>query len=342
MGLSLDDYDFELPDALVAQRPPAQRIDSRLLVWPARADFEHRCFSDFPALLREGDLLVLNDTRVFAARLLGQKLGGQARVELLLVRPMVDGWEAMVRPGRRLPPGSRVLLDGDVVAQIGEEAGPGLRTVRFPEAFDVSGHCSRHGHIPLPPYIRRADEAFDRDRYQTVFAREEGSVAAPTAGLHFDDDMLAEIRHRGIDTAELTLHVGPGTFRPVDEEQLESGELHPEWREVPAQTLAALRRCRRRGGRVIAVGTTVCRTLESIPADPGESVRGRTRLMISPGFSFRFTDVLVTNFHLPRSSLLLLVSAFAGERWREAYALAVEQGYRFYSYGDANWIEAGR
>ena len=342
MGLSLDDFDFGLPDALVAQRPAARRVDSRLLVWPQRGDFEHRRFSGLPALLRQGDLLVLNDTRVFAARLYGRKIGGEAAAEILLVRSTATGWEALVRPGRRLSPGTRVLLDGDVEAEIGDAAGPGLRTVRFPEGFDVPGHCSRFGHVPLPPYIRRTDEALDRDRYQTVFAREEGSVAAPTAGLHFDTDLLAEIRDRGIDTARVTLHVGPGTFRPVDEAQLESGELHAEWREVPAQTLDALRACRQRGGRIIAVGTTVCRTLESIPVEPGESVQGQTRLMIRPGFSFRFTDVLVTNFHLPRSSLLMLVSAFAGERWREAYAVAVARGYRFYSYGDANWIEARR
>jgi len=342
VGLSLDDYDFELPETLIAQRPAPRRVDSRLLVWSGDADFEHRQFADFPALLRAGDLLVLNDTRVFAARLFGRKLAGEATVEILLVRPSSTGWEALVRPGRRLPPGTEVRIEGGAVVEIADAAGPGLRIVHFPEGIDVSRYCSRFGHIPLPPYIRRDDEAVDHDRYQTVFAREEGSVAAPTAGLHFDENLLAEIRGRGVETARVTLHVGPGTFRPIDEEQLGSGELHPEWREVPVETLAALRRCRERRGRIIAVGTTVCRTLESLPVDAGESVRGATRLMIAPGFSFRFTDVLVTNFHLPRSSLLLLVSAFAGERWREAYALAVEQGYRFYSYGDANWIEARR
>jgi len=341
-GLSLDDYDFGLPEALIAQRPAPRRADSRLLVWPASAGFEHRKFSDFPKLLREGDLLVLNDTRVFAARLFGRKVSGGGEVEILLVRPSTTGWEALVRPGRRLPPGTQVHIEGGVAVEISDAVGSGLRIVQFPDGYDVSGHCSRFGHIPLPPYIRRDDEVADHDRYQTVFAREEGSVAAPTAGLHFDENLLAEIRERGIETARVTLHVGPGTFRPVDDDQLESGELHPEWREVPAQTLHALQRCRGRGGRVIAVGTTVCRTLESLPADPEGAVRGATRLMIAPGFSFRFTDVLVTNFHLPRSSLLLLVAAFAGERWHEAYAVAVEQRYRFYSYGDANWIEAGR
>jgi S-adenosylmethionine:tRNA ribosyltransferase-isomerase len=173
-----------------------------------------------------------------------------------------------------------------------------------------------------------------------VFARDEGSVAAPTAGLHFDEDLLAAVAARGVRTARVTLHVGPGTFRPVDETQLGAQRLHPEWRQVPAETLQALHACRERGGRVVAVGTTVCRALESIPEDAAAETEGPTELMIAPGFHFRFTDVLVTNFHLPRSSLLLLVSALAGERWREAYALAIREGYRFYSYGDANWIEA--
>jgi len=216
----------------------------------------------------------------------------------------------------------------------------GLRRVSFPAALDVFTHCAERGHVPLPPYIRRADEELDRERYQTVFARDEGSVAAPTAGLHFDDELLAAISARGIRTARVTLHVGPGTFRPVDAEQLGEGRLHPEWRQVPAETLVALRECRERAGRVIAVGTTVCRTLESIPDDADGEVVGPTQLMIAPGFRFRFTDVLVTNFHLPRSSLLLLVSALAGDRWRDAYEVALREGYRFYSYGDANWIEA--
>jgi S-adenosylmethionine:tRNA ribosyltransferase-isomerase len=341
VSLILGDYDFDLPESRIAQYPADRRPDARLLVWGANGDFAHRRFADLPDLLRDGDLLVLNDTRVFAARLFGRKAGGQVEVELLLVQPAANGWEALVRPGRRLPPGTEVELDGGLVAVVHEAVGQGLRRIGFPDGTDVFEHCARAGHVPLPPYIRRADEALDRERYQTVFARESGSVAAPTAGLHFDEALLEEVRGRGVSTSRVTLHVGPGTFRPVDDDQIDSGELHPEWREVPAATIDALRACRDRGGRVIAVGTTVCRALESLPSDAEDTVSGPTRLMIAPGFRFRYTDVLVTNFHLPRSSLLLLVAALAGDRWRDGYRIALEEGYRFYSYGDANWIEAG-
>lgn len=340
MSLSLDDYDFELPDRLIAQRPVPERRDARLLVWGADSTFEHRGFADVRSLLRPGDLLVLNDTRVFPARLLGRKLSGSAAVEVLLVQPTTAGWEALVRPGRRLPEGSEVLLEGDVRITVGSPAKDGLKTIRFEDGVDVLDHCSRFGHIPLPPYIQRRDDEEDRLRYQTVFARDVGSVAAPTAGLHFDDGLLAELQESGVEVAWVTLHVGPGTFRPVEEAQLSRGELHPEWREVPVATLEALRDCRARGGRIVAVGTTVCRSLESLDTESEGAVAGPTTLMIAPGFGFRYTDVLLTNFHLPRSSLLLLISAFAGERWREAYRIALAEGYRFYSYGDANWIEA--
>jgi len=341
VGLSLDEYDFQLPESQIAQYPAERRSESRLLVWEA-GGYAHRRFGDLADLLRPGDLLVLNDTRVFAARLFGRKSGGEAEVEVLLVQPGADGWEALVRPGRRLPPGTRVELDGAAELVIGAPVAQGLRHVEFEAGFDVLAHCSRHGHVPLPPYIRRGDEAIDRERYQTVFARDEGSVAAPTAGLHFDDALLDAVAARGVGIARVTLHVGPGTFRPVDTDQLSAGELHPEWREVPRETLQALGECRARSGRIIAVGTTVCRTLESIPDGVTDRVVGPTRLMIAPGFRFRYTDVLVTNFHLPRSSLLLLVAALAGDRWRDAYEVALAQAYRFYSYGDANWIEVDR
>lgn len=341
MGLHLDDYDFELPPSRIAQYPAGERTASRLLVWGPDG-FDHRHFADVVDLVRPGDLVVLNDTRVFAARLFGRKLEGEARVEVLLVQPAEDGWEALVRPGRRLPPGTRVELDGPVEVLIGEAAGDGLRHVRFPEEVDVLAHCGAHGHVPLPPYIARDDDETDRERYQTVFARDEGSVAAPTAGLHFDESLLRRVEGRGAALAGVTLHVGPGTFRPVEPDQIARGELHPEWREVPLETLRAIEECRARDGRIIAVGTTVCRTLESIPEGASDRIVGPTRLMIGPGFHFRYTDVLLTNFHLPRSSLLLLVAALAGDRWREAYAVALADGYRFYSYGDANWIEARR
>ena len=342
MGVSLDDYDFDLPESRIAQYPADSRSASRLLVWDEGGGFAHRTFADAAELVRPGDLLVLNDTRVFAARLFGRKIDGEVRAEVLLVQPGADGWEALVRPGRRLPPGTRVELDGGVTLTVGDPVGDGLRRVELPADLDVFEHCAEHGHVPLPPYIARADEPVDRERYQTVFARDEGSVAAPTAGLHFDEDLLRALADRGVETARVTLHVGPGTFRPVEETQLAAGELHPEWRCVPAETLRALHACRDRGGRIIAVGTTVCRTLESIPDDSVDEVVGPTQLMIAPPFEFRFTDVLVTNFHLPRSSLLLLVSALAGPRWREAYEIALAEGYRFYSYGDANWIEVSR
>lgn len=342
MNVSLDDYDFDLPEAQIAQYPAPTRPASRLLVWEPGGGYAHRAFADVAELVRPGDLLVLNDTRVFAARLFGRKVGGTLRAEVLLVQPAAGGWEALVRPGRRLPPDTAIELDGGVTVVVGESAGQGLRRVEFPDGFDVLEHCAQHGHIPLPPYIDREDEPLDRERYQTVYARDEGSVAAPTAGLHFDDALLRALSSRGVESTRVTLHVGPGTFRPVEEGQLSSGELHPEWRQVSAETLQALEDCRRRGGRIIAVGTTVCRTLESIPEAATDEVTGPTRLMIAPPFRFRFTDVLITNFHLPRSSLLLLVSALAGDRWRGAYEVALADGYLFYSYGDANWIEAPR
>lgn len=342
MAISLDDFDFELPPELVAQHPAARRADARLLVWGDDGSFAHRRFEQVADLFRSSDLLVLNDTRVFPARLFGRKRSSGAAVEILLVRPVEKAWEALVRPGRRLPAGTEVDLDGGGELEVGEALDDGLRAVRFPGGFDVFDHCARHGHVPLPPYIRREDDPLDRERYQTVFARPEGSVAAPTAGLHFDEERLAAIADRGVEVAWVTLHVGPGTFRPVEEGQLARGELHPEWREVGPDTLAALQRCRERQGRIVAVGTTVCRTLESIPEHPDAAVVGPTRLLIAPGFRFRYTDVLLTNFHLPRSSLLLLVAALAGPRWRRAYAIAVREGYRFYSYGDANWIEVAR
>lgn len=342
----LDAYDFELPAAAIAQRPPDERVGSRLLCWRGDGTFEHRRFDAVEQLLTPGDLLVLNDTRVFAARLFGHKQRGSARIEVLLVRAREElgasVWEAMVRPGRRVEPGTTVLLDGDVVVTIGGRTEDHTAFVHFPEGFsvlEVFAHCALHGHVPLPPYIERPDDPVDRVRYQTVFAAREGSVAAPTAGLHFDDALLGRLRARGVDLAHVTLHVGPGTFRSPDPAALAGGLLHPEWREVSDETLAALRSCRARNGRIVAVGTTVCRTLESIPEHAMGAVRGDTRLFLQPGHRFRWCDVLITNFHLPRSSLLLLVSAFAGPRWRAAYELAIAAGYRFYSYGDANWIE---
>ncbi len=336
----LSNYDYELPPERIAQRPPPHRGDSRLLVWNADGSLHDGTIRDVVGLLNEGDLLVLNDTRVFPARLMGEKEGGSARVEILLLEELAPGrWAAMVRPGRRLPPGTGVRLGGEVRVTVEEALGQGRRRVDFPSGVEVIDYAWKWGHVPLPPYIRRPDEEADRERYQTVFARTTGSVAAPTAGLHLDATLLERCRSKGVEQAFLTLHVGPGTFRPLDEEDLRRDRLHPERLLVPDATVEALHACRQRGGRVVAVGTTVCRALESLPPDAHEGLDASTSLFIHPPYRFRWVDVLLTNFHLPRSSLLMLVAAFAGERWKKAYEHAVSSGYRFYSYGDANWIE---
>jgi len=348
-------YDYPLPPELVAQEPLPRRDASRLLVLDrASGALSHHAFSDLPDLLRPGDLLVTNRSRVFPARLLGRRDGGGA-AEILLVR-RVDGecWEAMVRPGRRLPPGAlveiapgfRVRIEGppQPPAVAGEHsraetAASPLRRVRLLlDGLDPVIALERHGHVPLPPYIHRADEPSDRERYQTVYARETGSVAAPTAGLHFTPDLLARLHARGVERAELVLHVGPGTFRPVEVRDVREHRVDPERFSISADAAAAVERARAEGRRVVAVGTTATRALESALDEAGR-VRpgdGETDLVIVPGFRFRTVGALVTNFHLPRSSLLLLVSAFAGrERVLAAYAEAVRFRYRFYSYGDA-------
>jgi len=332
-------FDYPLPPERIAQHPAPRRRDARLLVWEPGGGYSHRQIADLPVLLRSGDLLVLNDTRVFPARLLGRKRGGGATVELLLIHALDRSgrWAALVRPGRRLRPGSEVELDGGVVVIVGDDVGDGMRELRFPPGEAVLEHARRHGHVPLPPYIDRPDMESDRQRYQTVYARHEGSVAAPTAGLHLDRELLATLVAAGVDLAFVTLHVGPGTFRPVGGEELRRGTLHAERFVVPAATVEKLRQ-RPAGGRVVAVGTTVCRALESLEEDAIGEQAGETRLFIRPGYRFRKVDVLLTNFHLPRSSLLMLVAALAGPRWREAYGVAIDAGYRFYSYGDANWI----
>lgn len=338
----LDDVDYHLPPERIAQRPPDRRTGSRLLCWHADGTLEHRRFEQVVDLLRPGDLLVLNDTRVFPARLLGRKRSGTAAVEMLLVRPREDvgpcTWEAMLRPARRLPPGTSIELDGGLEARVDRRTDDGTSLVELDRPEAVIAHCRRHGHVPLPPYIDRPDDATDRERYQTVFARVDGSVAAPTAGLHFDDGLLERVEAAGVERTQVTLHVGPGTFRPLDEDDVAGETLHTEWCEVGEGAVEALRRTRARGGRVVAVGTTACRSLETLDDVP-HPFRGATELFVKPGHRFRWVDVLITNFHLPRSSLLLLVAALAPGRWRKAYEEAVAAGYRFYSYGDANWIE---
>ncbi len=341
---SITAYDFELPSALVAQEPLAERDASRLLVLDRAASrVSHRHFRELPELLQPGDLVVLNRTRVLPARLLGRRATGGA-AEILLVRPReADLWEAMVRPARRLPSGALVEVAHGfqlrIEGNVAPEPGPG-RLVRL-LAADPAAAIERHGHVPLPPYIRRADGPADRERYQTVYAREAGSVAAPTAGLHFTPPLLARLTARRIETASVILHVGPGTFRPVEVQDVREHRVAPEHFTLPRETAAAIDRAKREGRRVVAVGTTTTRSLESC-ADPDgrvEAGEGETDLVIVPGFPFRAVDALVTNFHLPRSSLLLLVSAFAGrERVLAAYREAIREGYRFYSYGDAMLI----
>ena len=347
--MSPDDYrieafDYHLPPELVAQQPLARRDDSRLLALDrASGAVSHHAFRDLPDLLRRGDLLVVNRSRVRNARLLGRLSGGGA-AEILLVRQHdPDVWEALVRPGRRLRPGAVVTVAPGFGVRIEPEAegasgGPTRRVRLLLDGTDAHAALERYGHVPLPPYIRRPDVASDRERYQTVYARETGSVAAPTAGLHFTPELLARLAERGIEKAELVLHVGPGTFRPVEVQDVRQHRVQPEGFKIPDSVAESFSRTRANGGRVIAVGTTVTRALESA-LDPDGRLRrgdGETELVVVPGFRFRAVDALVTNFHLPRSSLLLLVAAFAGrERVLRAYAEAARLRYRFYSYGDA-------
>ncbi|MBN2497587.1 MAG: tRNA preQ1(34) S-adenosylmethionine ribosyltransferase-isomerase QueA [Deltaproteobacteria bacterium] len=349
--MRLDDFDYDLPEERIAQEPPPHRTASRLLVLPReQGPIAHRRFQDLGALLRHGDLLVLNDTRVMPARLFGRKRSG-GRVELLLDRPLsepsasngriVQDWCCLIRASKPLRAGAEVELEGGAVAEgLGADSA-GVR-IRLRLPAPVHEYLERHGRVPLPAYIRRDPagdprDGLDRERYQTVFARRPGAVAAPTAGLHFDPGMLAELRALGVELASCTLHVGPGTFLPVRCQDITAHEMHPERYALDEDCVRAVARTRLRGGRVVAVGTTVLRALESAWGSEGlRAGEGLTELFIYPGFEFHVVDVLLTNFHLPRSTLLMLVCAFS-ERRRvlDAYAEAVRAGYRFYSYGDA-------
>ena len=334
------DFHFDLPAALVARHPAPQRSGSRLLhLEGATGALTDRLFRDLPGLLRQGDLLVFNDTRVIPARLYGHKLESGGKVEVMLER--LTGLRTAIvqlRASKPLRPGAVIDLGGGDTLTIVERDEDFWR-VEF--SGDALGTFERLGEMPLPPYVARAAEPGDRERYQTVYAREPGAVAAPTAGLHFDDAVLQACRAAGAEFAYVTLHVGAGTFQPVRVDNVEEHRMHSEWCNVPGATCEAVAAARARGGRVIAVGTTAVRSLESAAASGRlESYAGETRLFITPGRRFRVIDAMVTNFHLPESTLLMLVSAFAGrEHVLEAYRHAVAQQYRFFSYGDAMFIE---
>jgi S-adenosylmethionine:tRNA ribosyltransferase-isomerase len=334
MTFTLDDFDYHLPPECIAQTPLAERSASRLLVMRGAA-LDDRAFTDLPDLLAPGDLLVMNDTRVLHARLFGKKDSG-GQVEVLVERVTGDDEVlAQVRASKPPKAGGTIRLEEAFDAEVLGREGEFYR-LRFPGA--AVELIERHGRLPLPPYIERAAASADEERYQTVFARERGSVAAPTAGLHFDAPLLERLRDRGIGIAHVTLHVGAGTFQPVRVHDLSQHRMHREHYVVPQATTEAIAATRERGGRIVAVGTTTLRTLESA-ANADGSVKvgaGETAIFITPGFEFRVVDVLVTNFHLPKSTLLMLVSAFAGmDEIRAAYRHAMESGYRFFSYGDA-------
>ncbi len=330
------DFDYTRPPELIAQRPLAERSGSRLLVLDRRSgDIMHRTFREFPDLLSPGDVLVLNTSRVIPARLTGVRDNGRP-AEILLVHSEPDGtWLAMVHPGGKLKTGRSVRFGEDTKAEIVEVVGGGLRRVRFSGALDARGVMDRYGTVPLPPYIRRAPDEDDRTRYQTVYATADGSVAAPTAGLHFTPAILERLRAGGVAIAGVVLHVGPGTFKPVEVDDPERHVMHAEWYQVSEAAAQTINRAKARGGRVWAVGTTAARTLETVgPAVAAGS--GWTDLFIHSPYEFTVVDALLTNFHLPRSTLLMLVAAFAGyESTMTAYRAAVTERYRLYSYGDA-------
>ena len=355
--MRVDDYDYELPPELIAQTPPASRDASRMLVLDrATGRCELRGFREFASFLRPGDCLVLNDTRVFPARLLARRAtAGAGRVELLLLEPLAQAgaaahapafhvsfgrlWKAMARPGRRLKAGEVLALEGapDETVTIAGRLDDGTFAVRF-QAADVAGLLERTGRVPLPPYIEREADAADRERYQTVYADRPGAVAAPTAGLHFTPEILAGIQEAGVAVARVTLHVGPGTFQPVKADRVEEHVMHAERYELRPEAAAAVNAARAGGGRVVAIGTTSVRVLESCVVPGTHTVApgtGETRLFLYPPKRPQVTDVLLTNFHLPRSTLLMLVSTFSSlEQVQAAYALAVRERFRFFSYGD--------
>jgi S-adenosylmethionine:tRNA ribosyltransferase-isomerase len=333
------DFDFHLPAELIAQQPLERRDESRLMVVDRKSgSIEHHRFRDLVELVAPGDALVLNRTRVVRARLLGTRDSG-APAEILLLKPLDESrYEAMVSPGGKLKPGRRVTIAPGFSAEILEVTDRRTRIVRLVGDAPLDALIERHGHVPLPPYIDRPDASDDADRYQTVYAREAGSVAAPTAGLHFTPELLEALRRRGVRQVEILLHVGAGTFKPVEVDDPAAHVMHEERFVVTEDAAAVIRAARNEGGSVWAVGTTTVRTLESVADETGRvaAASGETAIFIRPGYCFRAVDHLVTNFHLPRSTLIMLVAAFAGyELTMAAYREAIAERYRFYSYGDA-------
>ena len=361
----VSEFDYHLPPELIAQQPLPDRAASRLLHLARDGGLHDLSFRDFPGLLRPDDLLVLNNTRVFPARLFGHRSGARAqpigpgnpavreflqgKVEVLLTRQISaqpNDWECLVHPGRKIGIGEGLWFgpSRELQAEVIARGSFGERTLRFRPVEDFFSLVERLGHVPLPPYIDRPDQPEDRERYQTVYSRERGSAAAPTAGLHFTPEIFQALRQRGIETAEITLHVGLGTFQPVREEAVEQNKLHREWYSIPSAAAEHIHAAMQAGRRVVAVGTTTVRTLEYAAGISGaarvEAGSGEADLFIYPGYRFRVVGALLTNFHLPKSTLLMLVSAFAGrERVLAAYRHAVEQRYRFYSYGDCMFVE---
>jgi len=341
--MRIEEFDYPLPPSLIAQYPSPQRGESSLMILHQRGGvIEHRAFRDLSDYLNPGDLLVMNDTRVLPARLIGKKETG-GKVEMLLIPPTngtMGEWEVLIKGSGKVRAGTRIQLGQEVYGEV-KEVKDGKGRIRFSSQGEVMDLIRKVGRVPLPPYIKREDEPLDRDRYQTVFAAEEGSIAAPTAGLHFTHDLLQLLRDQGVSIAWITLHIGLGTFAPVKARNVDDHTMEAEWVEISEQAGQKIEQTRARGGKVIAVGTTTTRALESFSDGNGgvKCGKGRTSLFIYPPYRFRVIDGLITNFHLPKSTLIMLVSAFAGkDLLAKAYQEAVDRKYRFYSYGDAMMI----
>ncbi|OUQ59524.1 tRNA preQ1(34) S-adenosylmethionine ribosyltransferase-isomerase QueA [Tyzzerella sp. An114] len=344
--MKTSDFYYDLPEELIAQEPLKDRSSSRLLVLDNETgEIEHRIFKDITEYLQEGDCLVINDTKVLPARLIGERVGTGARIEiLLLVRKNIDTWEVLVKPGKKARPGDKVSFGGGkLVAEILETIEGGNRIIKFHYDGVFENILEELGEMPLPPYITHKLE--DKNRYQTVYAEHDGSAAAPTAGLHFTPELLEKIKNMGVKIAHVTLHVGLGTFRPVKVDDVTNHEMHSEYYVVEKSQADIINDTKKNGGRVIAVGTTSTRTLESVTDENGvvHEGNGWTKIFIYPGYKFKAIDCLITNFHLPESTLVMLVSALAGkENIFKAYEIAVKEKYRFFSFGDAMFIKVGK